>query len=264
MNAVWLEGVAFIGPGLPDWHSARAVLGGAALFQDAVVPSLKPQVLPANERRRATALIRLAVSLAEEAVRDSVHPPDSVATVFSSIEGDRDMADSICRALSESGKPVSPTHFHNSVHNAAAGYWAIASGSRQCSTSVAAGKDSFALGLIEAATIARSNMSPVLLIACDTAAPAAIQGLGYVETTLGCALLLSPKPGPAALCALELDLVEGRAEEHPISEWTTALIETNPQARSLVLLQPIAQETRGEVGFAVGEAMTLRVTVAGC
>jgi hypothetical protein len=47
---------------------------------------------------------------------------------------------------------LSPTRFHHSVHNAASGYWAMASHSMAASTALSAFQNSFAAGLLEAAT----------------------------------------------------------------------------------------------------------------
>ncbi len=261
---VWIEGVALIGPGLSDWNHARGILRGEAEYREASVPALKPQLLPANERRRATPLIRLAVSLAEQAVAGSEHSPGAIATVFSSLEGDRDMADRICHALSLPEKPVSPTHFHNSVHNAPAGYWAIASGSRQCSVSIAAGEESFAVGLVEAATLARSQHVPVLLVACDVEPPAALAHLGHVTTTFGCALLLTAQPGPNAVGVVSLETRAGAVGGRPLPAWATPLARDNPHARSLSLFQALAQAAPAELELAVGEALSLRIEVAPC
>ncbi|MET0042628.1 MAG: beta-ketoacyl synthase chain length factor, partial [Candidatus Thiodiazotropha sp. 6PLUC3] len=79
--------------------------------------------------------IKIALQAAEEALRD-YSDSEGVLSVFSSSEGDLDIIDQICLALSQEDRPVSPTQFHNSVHNAPAGYWSIGSGSHQGSTSL--------------------------------------------------------------------------------------------------------------------------------
>ena len=45
---------------------------------------------------------------------------------------------------------ISPTRFHNSVHNAAAGYWTIGAGCMQATTALSAYDATFAEGLLEA------------------------------------------------------------------------------------------------------------------
>jgi hypothetical protein len=49
-------------------------------------------------------------------------------------------------------KMVSPTLFHNSVHNTPAGYFSIATGIQTASVSLSAGDNTFSAGLIEALT----------------------------------------------------------------------------------------------------------------
>src|SRR3546814_8269162 len=66
---------------------------------------------------------------------------------------------------------VSPTDFHNSVHNAAAGYWGIGTGSRAPSTTLAGYDASFALGLLEAGLQVVGDRRAVLLVVFDVPAP---------------------------------------------------------------------------------------------
>ena len=74
-----------------------------------------------------------------------------------------DITHQICEALARPEREVSPTSFHNSVHNAPAGYWSIATGSRLASTSICAYDVSFAAGLLEAAAYATVEHQPVML-----------------------------------------------------------------------------------------------------
>ena len=52
------------------------------------------------------------------------------AAVFSSSSGDGQNCHESVRSARVSDRRVSPTRFHNSVHNAAAGYWSIATGAK--------------------------------------------------------------------------------------------------------------------------------------
>jgi len=54
------------------------------------------------------------------------------------------------RLLAGENKALSPTKFHNSVHNAAAGYWTISTGCMQAANSVAGFDNSVSLTLLEA------------------------------------------------------------------------------------------------------------------
>ena len=77
--------------------------------------------------------------------------------------------------LATDGREVSPTRFHNSVHNAPSGYWAVATGSREPSTSLCAYDASFAAGLLEAAAQATVDDRPVTLVAYDLPYPEPLQ-----------------------------------------------------------------------------------------
>src|SRR5207249_3493148 len=90
--------------------------------------------------------------------------------VFASAYGDLAVNDYLCATLARAPLEVSPTRFHNSVHNAPAGYWAIATGCTRASTAISAGDASFGAGLLEAALLACSESGPTLLAACDVAA----------------------------------------------------------------------------------------------
>ena len=79
--------------------------------------------------------------------RATALPAASLATVFASSDADLAIIHRICLALTATPRLISPTDFHNSVHNAAAGYWSIAAGARAASTTISAHDGSFAAGL---------------------------------------------------------------------------------------------------------------------
>ena len=168
---VWVQGVGLLGPGLPCWADALDVLRGAQVHvsQPTVLPL--PARLPAAERRRAGAAVKLALAVADEAVAQAQIDPGALATVFTSSSGEGSHCHALCETLATSAPMVSPTRFTNSVHNAAAGCWHIAVASRASSTSLCAFDGSFGAGLIEAATSVHLSGLPVLLVASDSPYP---------------------------------------------------------------------------------------------
>ena len=52
----------------------------------------------------------------------------TLATVFSASGADGHNCHALCEQLATDDRQLSPTRFHNSVHNAAAGYWSVATG----------------------------------------------------------------------------------------------------------------------------------------
>ena len=75
--------------------------------------------------------------------------------------GDLAITDYMCETLATDPTAVSPTKFHNSVHNAAAGYWTIAAGAMEPATAISA---DFAMGLLEALAQLATGADAVLLV----------------------------------------------------------------------------------------------------
>ena len=195
---VWVRGVGVLGPGLDGWERARAVLAGEAAYAPAATAVPTPAILPAAERRRSSAAIRLAVAAAEAAARAAGLPLGELATVFTSSDGDAQVVHQLCETLATPAREVSPSRFHVSVHNAQAAYWAIAAGARTPSTSLCAYDASFAAGLLEAAVQVVAEGQPVLLVAHDLPMPEPLLACRPVSHAFACALVLTPERGDGA------------------------------------------------------------------
>jgi len=146
-----IHSIGVLGPGLGDWASTRAVLRGELPHVAARTVLPPPAVLPPAERRRAGRVIKLALAVGAEAAAGATGAASvarELPTVFTSSGGDGDNCHEICAALASRERHISPTRFHNSVHNAAAGYWSIAYGCTEASTSLCAGDASFGAGLL--------------------------------------------------------------------------------------------------------------------
>ncbi|KAB7624183.1 beta-ketoacyl synthase chain length factor [Alkalilimnicola sp. S0819] len=232
---IGLQRIALLAPGLNGWEAARPILAGERAWAEQALDKPVPQSLKAGTRRRTTNTIKFAVLLAEQALAEAARAP--TALVFASAAGDADITDSLCDALAQPGRPVSPTQFHNSVHNAPAGYQALASGSRAPSSSVAAGDASFAAGLLEAATTVLAERAPVLLLAYDWAGPRRLAERSGIHQSFGLALLLSPEPGP---WRLDLDPPAVAEADTCADAGLEGLRQANPIARALPLLQCLA------------------------
>jgi len=240
-------GIAAVGvcaPGIPDWQSGQALLQGKQQYDPAsAMPDLRPGLLPANERRRTTPHIKLALQVAQEAVDAWQGNEENLSTVFSSSDADLEIVDKILTSLNQPGSPVSPTHFHNSVHNAPAGYWSIATGSHAPSTSLSAYEASFSAGLLEAACQVSLGGHPVLLVAYDMAPPVTLRPFCPVAATFGVALLLTPVGNPAAIVEVGLEPLHGNdAEDMMDDAGLEALRKSAPAARGLPLLAMLASK----------------------
>ena len=150
MLTAYIEGIGLLGPGLNNWVEGQRILAGDAVY--ATQPTALPPAtsLPPSERRRASRAIKLALAVGYEAIAAAKLEPATLATVFSSSAGDGYNCHEICQALASNDRQLSPTRFHNSVHNAPAGYWSIASGAMASSSMICAYDASFGAGLLEA------------------------------------------------------------------------------------------------------------------
>lgn len=236
-------GVSVWGPGLEGWAAGRAVLAGTADYAATSAAPPAPALLAATERRRTGPVVRLALAAAYEAAAASGLAAGSLRAVFGSSNGDGPVVGSILEALA-SAEPgervVSPTQFHNSVHNAPAGYWSIATGSHRPATCIGCNDDTFAASLLVAMADLRASGGAVLLCCYDYPLPApldAVRGTGALFASAlvlagegaGPAIRVAHRPGPPLAKALDFD---------PALQ---SLARQNPAARSLPLLAGLAR-----------------------
>jgi hypothetical protein len=211
------------------------------------MPRFDATRLPRNEARRTTFSIRLALQVAQEAIAHLSASSQKICSVFACSGGDSETLDKLLTALALPEKPVSPNVFNNSVHNAPAGYWSIATGSQQTSTSLTAFDGSFAAGLLEAVSLSIVEQGPVLLVSYDV--PPALPLLSFrpVKIPFAVALLLSVNKSPLSRSQITVDIAYQQQEDRLRDAPLEALRIGNPAARSLPLLQAMAQQRRGNV-----------------
>lgn len=239
--AVYLNGIGLLAPGLTGWRDSIPVLNGTAAYRHGDIPEFRSSLLSANERRRTTAVIKLALHVAEEAGEQAGGGTGQICSVFTSSEGDSEIIHKVCTALAMPERPVSPTLFHNSVHNAPAGYWGIATGCTMPSTSVCAYDGSFSAGLLEAATIALVEQASVLLVAYEYPPPFPLCETRHMSEPFATALWLAGRRTASSRASLELSLAE-TAEEDRLDDTELERMRTsNPAARSLPLLCAVAR-----------------------
>ncbi|HYE37031.1 beta-ketoacyl synthase chain length factor [Methylocaldum sp.] len=263
MIRVFIDGIGIIGPGLPSWNESHEILAGRQPYAGGELPRLNANRLPAAERRRSTAVTRLAIDVAEQALPPDVSAGD-VATVFTSSGGEVEIIHRIFEELATAERLISPTQFHNSVHNAASGYWSIATGSRQASTSLSCFDDSFAMGLLETASQAFVEHTRALLVAYDFPPLQPIFRARPLLAPFAVSLLLAPEQSEHSLAELTIgfdpaDIGDpGRMEDAGLE----ALRAGNPAARSLPLLAALARSKPAKLifGCAVNGQLQARLT----
>ena len=146
--SVRITGIGVLGPGLSGWPQARELLRDGSAWRTAATVLPPPARLAAAERRRSGAIVRLSLAVADEACAMAGADVQRIATVFASSAADTANCHALCETLAQPERAVSPTRFTNSVHNAPAGYWHIATASRAPSTSLCAHDASFGAGLL--------------------------------------------------------------------------------------------------------------------
>ena len=262
---VWLSGIGISAAGVPDWDSARAIIAGERDFEAAEYNYRAPELLSGAERRRCPVSVKLALDVAEQArIMAGVEGAD-LAGVFASMTGDGPIVTRSMETLATSPRHMSPTDFHNSVHNAAVGYWAIAAGSLHGATSLTAAEDSFAMALLKGAMQALSGSVPVLLCAYEVPFPAPLDIKAGIPVPFGAALVLHGEAPANCLVSLDIALEAGEATpSRPLRDFWSGVFDTNPAARIIPIAEEIALMAPGETSVvrvgAVGSSM-LTVTL---
>jgi hypothetical protein len=258
---VYIEGIGICGPGLAGWSDSIAALSGAAPYQSTQTIIPVPGLLPPTERRRTVPTVRLALAVGIEALENAQRDAKDTATVFTSSGGDGETMHAILEVLASDTREVSPTRFHNSVHNAPSGYWNIAVGSHEPTTSICAYDASFAAGLLDAAAQATIDNRAVAMVAYDLPYPEPLASVREIVSIFGVGIVLTPLSTPHTMAQIDIDI----AQESATTLYDPAL-ETlrkgNPAARSLPLLAAIAgrQSQTVQIDYLPGSTIAIHVT----
>jgi hypothetical protein len=264
---VFVEGIGLLGPGLPNWAQGRRHLDGSLPYEAGRCILPLPMALPPAERRRAGAVVKVSLAVGQEAVEASGLAANALPSVFSSSSGDAINCHEICGALASGDRLISPTRFHNSVHNASSGYWSISSGAMASSSVLCARDASFSAGLLEAMTQAVVDDTPVLLVAYDTDYPEPLRSKRPVPDTMGVALVISPRRSARSAARISLEGIHyltSTAADTLDNAALERLRQTIPSACALPLLQAIAKQQAGPLVLTYLDGMQLAVEVAPC
>ncbi|MDC0361736.1 beta-ketoacyl synthase chain length factor [Halioglobus sp.] len=253
-----ISGIGAWGPGFSNWAELRSQLGHteknckrpATKIETA---SPRPEIIPANERRRAPLPVKIAIEASTQALNMSGLDPASVACVFGSGLGDTEITDYMCRAVNAQAPKLSPTKFHNSVHNAAAGYWTISTKCMKSANSIAGYTNTVGLCLLEGISICLTDSAPVLITVFDAAASNTYRELFDCQDSFAAAILISPedmisnKPDIATLS------IRSSNTEHVTPALANSkldtLCDTNPAAKMLLLLEQLVILEENEMNF---------------
>lgn len=198
LMGAWLRGVglwtlgypsfaAWVAAGMPDEFDPPADQQPGKPNADLLHPRL---------RRRTSLLTRMIVTALAEAAGQGGAAHEQTRYVVVSSWGEIETTVDLLSQLAVPGGPISPTAFHNSVHNTATGYLSIASGNHWPSTALAAGPHALEIGLLEACCGLRSLEGPgdVLLILAEERLPSPF-ARDDADPSFALALHLAREPG---------------------------------------------------------------------
>jgi hypothetical protein len=237
---LFVNAIGLRGPGLEGWAASAPILAGRTPYQAAATIIPPSALLPANERRRAPQIVKLALCVGAEMFANAGLAPAECPAVFSSSGADGETIHNILATLAGPVPELSPTRFHNSVHNVPAGYWSIATGAKTSATSLCAHDGSFAAGLLEAGAQALAAGGVVALIVYDLPYPAPLDAVRPISAPFAVALLLSPVPAPQSLARIEIELSPPPPSACALPALET-LRQSIPAARALPLFEALAK-----------------------
>jgi hypothetical protein len=243
MMRLYVGGIGLRAPGLDGWAASRRILAGDEPYAPTPLALPSASLLPANERRRAPQIVKLALATGAEAFDGSGRTPAETPAIFASSGADGETIHAILETLAGTERELSPTRFHNSVHNVAA-------------------------GLIEAAAQAMGGAAAgaVVLIAYDLPYPGPLGAVRRIAEPFGVAFVLAADRGGHAIGQIEIDLISAPAAPSPASPAALeALRRSVPAARCLPLLAALASGRPAALtlDYLDDLALALRVTPGG-
>ncbi len=200
-------------PGLTDTAAWRAWAREPRALGCDGRPDLR--FMPPLQRRRCDQLSRMMLDVAHRASSDTA--ADTLPCVFASRHGSICTTAELLEQLALDAQ-ISPASFSHSVHNTQLGLFSIFAGNRRPSMSVAAARDTFAHGFLEAASLLhRERGRPVLFVTGDEPLPAPLDALSDAPR---CAYALALRLEPGR----ELGLSLARADAgEALHAWPDAL-----------------------------------------
>ena len=258
---LFIESIAFWAPSLPGWDVARAAFRseGGVVEPPAARPA--PELLAPIQRRRAPDTVVLALEVASQAALQAGQQAALMPSVFVSAHGDLAINDSMCKTLAEGPMLVSPTKFHNSVHNAASGYWTMGTGCMQASTALTAFEHSFAAGLLEAASQCAADDRAVLLVGYDIEASGALRSVTRSRGLLAAALVLAPVRSERSVAALGWSLRHGPERACTLRSEAARSLAHNAMFDAVPLLEALASNRAETLLMPLSPMLSLQIEI---
>ena len=204
----------------------------------------------------------MAIEVMDQACKMAAVEPSGVASVYASGMGDMQITDYMCRTLATAPRSVSPTKFHNSVHNAATGYWSIATHSHSPANAVSAYSHSVPAALLEAAIQAIEENTPVVLAVGDLVAPQPFRSVCNIDKAFSSALLLMLSGiDMAPMAVLRLEVLSAPVADPSSPSFLDAGFSGNFAAQMLPLLAAISKQQAIDLEYPLSRHAALSMSL---
>lgn len=244
-----LRGVGLWTPGFADaaaW-SSRPVSGDMSPGAGPGTDAPRAELLPPMLRRRTSLLTRMAAEVAAQAIGAAGLDRAHVTVIYGSVYGEIRTTIDLLEALLDPVGPLSPTKFHNSVHNTAAGYVSIAAQNRGGNAAITAGRSTLAMGLLECAGLVAAGQGPALLVIAEESLPEPLAA-GRVYGPLAAAFALD-LPGSGGMSSRTCRLRQGDPRTADPAPPAPAGLAENPCAAALGLVTAALRPEAGVVAL---------------
>jgi len=259
---VFVEGIGVLGPGLSDWQAGKAILTGTASYEEAPLAIPPINLLPAAERRRTGLAVKIALASGCEAVAHAQRDASELPAIFASSAGEGENMQAIFETLASDAREISPTRFHNSVHNAPSGYWSIATKCMAPSISLACYDASFVAGLMEAATQTFTNKNAVILMSYDAPYTEPLHAIRPIRSGFGIALILADNQTDKSIAEMQIDISRSICACTTVANAELEKLRKGiPTARGLPLLAALTSTSSTEIilDYVAGNKVSIKV-----
>ena len=161
MRPVYVRGLGLWTPG---FTSANAWCDGDL---DPTIEAPDVALLEGPLRRRSTQLTRMSVEVFEQATSQAGCDVSTLPSVWATSHGEHSTAIKILSMMQRGTGKLSPTQFHNSVHNTAGGYASIATHNSAASTTLTGGRELVASTFLEALCHLEGSCEEVVVVLAD-------------------------------------------------------------------------------------------------
>lgn len=251
----YLEAIGLQAPGLVGWQASQAQLLAYPNYELTKLPKAELGFLPANERRRTTKTIQLALRTAQDTLQNAA--PDfaeqTMPTLFACVDGDIDISSQMTSDILADDPMISPIHFHNSVHNAPAGYWMIGHQNTAGSSSISAGEFQVANSWLEAVCQLQDEVQ-LLLVMYDLPLHPVIETYQPTMLEFGVGFLLTAEPTENSIAELNLQLIDATTSPAPDPNYGV-----NLAAQNLAILRALAAQKNANCEFALSKTQSLQL-----